>query len=67
MVRVAVGSDDCVVRFGVIKLEYALANASVGAVISTMVGAIVCWNSKEGECRRRYVFVDGETQWPRLY
>lgn len=36
-------------------------------VISTMVGAIVCWNSKEGECRRRYVFVDSETQWLRLY
>ena len=31
MVRVAVGSDDCVVRFGEIKLEYALPNASVGA------------------------------------
>ena len=31
MVGVAVGGDDCAIWFGEIKLEYALANASVGA------------------------------------
>ena len=52
MVGVAVGGDDCVVWFGEIELEYALANASVCAGDQPKGWSHRVLDSKEGESRK---------------